>query len=236
MSGKFYMLVNPYIEGTISKVFRADNSFKAANMAYESISKYFNNSIHNFKFTLLKLKSNSVKINDEKNELNKFNLSQYGGSSKNKKFSSNNFSHFIVNERLDKDNEVEFKINKYTGKIENLPSFVDKVINVQKQLKSKKNINDSDSAKSESDSESIKVQDGGKKVIFDDEDDDSPDYYVEKTYYPISYWYYYPSLYTLDRLYLPIFTSPLSFPYVIDYPSISYNTYPITTPTVNVTY
>lgn len=242
MSGKFYMLVNPYIEGNISKIFKADNSMKAAKMIYESISKYFNNSVNNFKFTILKLKSDSVKTKND--ELNAFNLGQYGGSSKNKKFSTENFSHFIVNENVGKRNEVDFTIKKYTGKIENLQTLIDNVIDIQKQLK--KSIrsakNSSDSARSESESDSINSdQEGGKKSKYDDDDgddeddeDDSPDYHVKKSYYydPISYWYYYPSLYTLDRLYLPTFISPLSFPYIVDFTPVA--TY--SNPSVNVTY
>ena len=49
-------------------------------------------------------------------------------------------------------------------------------------------------------------------------DDDSPDYKVRKSYFfdPISYWYYYPSLYPTDLLLLPTYVSPLSFPLVVD--------------------
>ena len=52
MSGKYYMLVNPYIEGTTPKIFKADNSQLAAKAAYESMSKYFNNSVSNFDLPL----------------------------------------------------------------------------------------------------------------------------------------------------------------------------------------
>jgi hypothetical protein len=300
------MLVNPYIEGYTSKVFKADNSLKAAKMAYENFSEYFNNSVHNFKFTLLKLKSDSV--NTEKDKINRFNLEQYGGdASNNKKFNPSNFSHFTVNETINKNKSVNYEIKQYTGKIENLEHLITNVKKIQKKFAkanqhSKKNksqklistessseqsgsgkSSDSESsnnsnsssqsgsgssssqrgganesedntsssyqigganesedntsssyqiggvgdANESEDNTSSSYQIGGKKSKskYDDDDDDSPDYYVKNYYYdPISYWYYYPSVYSLDRLYLPTFISPLSFPYVLDFaPSISYN-------------
>jgi len=338
------MLVNPYIEGNTSTVFKADNSLKAAKMAYENFSEYFNNSVHNFKFTLLKLKSESV--NTKKDKINHFNLEQYGGAESNsKKFNASNFSHFTVNEKINKNKSVNYEIKQYTGKIGNLEHLITNVQKIQhkfakakqnakqnsKQNNSQKLIstesssdqsgsgsgsgsgsssesessnssssqkggadyNDDDqtsssyqlggngvgaesdedqtsssyqiggnddgaSAETEEDQTSSSYQIGGatsndedntsssyqiggkksKSKYDDDDDDDSPDYYVKNYYYdPISYWYYYPSVYSLDRLYLPTFISPLSFPYVLDFaPSISYNSSTVGTgnATVNV--
>jgi hypothetical protein len=235
MSGKFYMLVNPYVEGKIPKIYKADNSLKAAKMSYDALSKYFNNVVHNFKFSLLKLKSEDV---DADGKVKTINLKQYGGSPKNKKFDTHNFSHFVVNEDIDKQDNVDFSIKKYTGKVENVEDFVGKIFKLQNKLKKSKKSKTvtnevSDSAESATASES--AQDGGAKSKYDDDDEeDSPDMYVKHSYVydPISYYYYYPSMYSLDTLYLPTFISPLSFPYVIDYPRISYNT----NPSVSVTY
>jgi len=122
MSGKFYMLTNPYIEGDANKVFKAINSLEASKMAYEEISKYFNNSVHNFRFSLLKLKSDSV---DEQNlKPNKFNLLQYGGGIENNKFNANNFSHFEVSEKITKNGEVDYSIKKYNGTINNTYNII----------------------------------------------------------------------------------------------------------------
>ena len=77
--GKYYMLVNPYIEGTIPKIFKADNSLLASKAAYDSISKYFNNQVPEFKFTLLKLKSDNI---DNISNLNRFKLEDYGNQPK----------------------------------------------------------------------------------------------------------------------------------------------------------
>ncbi len=286
MSGKYYMLVNPYIEGKTDKVFRADNSLEAAKMAYDSVSKYFNNSVHNFKFSMLKLKSDA--INSDKAQLNKFNLEQYGGSNKStttKRFSKDNFSHFVVSESLDTKNNVNYKIKRFQGKIENIDHLVSNIMKIQQKMKKAKRSAKADKAQASSEettsdqtgsgrsdsssdssassntgssstgssstgstssestgSESFSEQNGGKKSKYDeDDDDDSPDYYVKKSYYydPISYWYYYPSMYPLDRLYMPTFVSPLSFPYVLDFtPSITYGTVGTlgTTPNVSVSY
>ena len=223
--GKNYMLVNPYIEGNIQKVFQADNSLNAAKKAYDAMSKYFNNSIHNIKFTLLKLKSDAV--NSEQVNID---LKQYGGDNGNR-FNTNNFSHFTVNEKISSNGEVSFNINKFNGTTNNLSNLVNNVMKLQKKFKKAKTngvaLNQlSESLGSEVSSESSDSisQDGGKKhskhskYDEDEEEDDSPDYYVKKSYYyePITYWYYTPAVYPLDLLYLPTFTTPLSFPYVVD--------------------
>jgi hypothetical protein len=273
MPGKYYMLVNPYIEGTTAKVFKADNAMKAAKSAYETVSKYFNNSVYNFKFTLLKLKSDAVKPKSSRSRsrsrsnsrsrtsrskqssrLSKFNLKKYGSNSDNKRFSAENFSHFIVNENVGSKNEVEFLIKPYEGKIDNIKSLIDNVINIQSKMSSATKSGNtlgrlSDSANSSASAQTSdlvkKIQDGGKhskRSKYDDneDEDDSPDFYVKQSYYnPISYWYYNPSMYSLDRLYLPTFVSPLSFPYVIDFsPAVSFVTSRSTissgNPTVNV--
>ena len=252
MSGKYYMLVNPYIEGTTPKIFKADNSHLAAKSAYESISKYFNNSIHNFKFSLLKVKSDSIDTNSKK-----LNLEQYGGDTENKLFNQKNFSHFTVSENLKSNGEVNFSIKQFTGAISNLDHLVQNIMKIQTKFIKAKKVNrlsasDSDSnATANSNSESQNQnqlksnQQGGKKSKYDDDDDDdddSPDFYVTKSYYydPISYWYYSPSVYPLDYLYLPTFVSPLSFPYILDLsPSIIYGTgmsSKSSNPSVTVTY
>jgi hypothetical protein len=268
MSGKYYMLINPYIEGDANKVFKAINSLEASKMAYEEISKYFNNSVHNFRFSLLKLKSDSV---DEQNlKPNKFNLLQYGGGIENNKFNANNFSHFEVSEKITKNGEVDYSIKKYNGTINNIEHLVKNIMEIQNKLKSKKNKKMSESSDStdqsgsgSEESDSSDKQHGGnissssdsyqiggdnninsssdsyqigggndKKSNYDEDDDDSPDYYVKKNYIydPIYYWYYYPSLYSIDRLFLPTFVSPLSPTYVLDLLPTTLN------PSVTVTY
>ena len=237
MSGKYYMLVNPYVEGNISKVFKAENSLKAAKMTYENLSKYFNNSVKNFKFTLLKIKSDS--INTNKHQLNEFNLHQYGGDSLHK-FNSQNFSHFVVNEKIN-NNEVKYMINKLDVNLDNnaIKILTSKIYDIQNKygkhnlnqsissetLTSSTNSSDSSLDTTENNTSSINNQKGGKhkKNKYDDSDDssdDSPDYRVRPNVLdPINYWYYNPLFYPYindEMLWLPNFVSPLSFPYIFD--------------------
>lgn len=218
MTGKFYMLVNPYVEGSVDKVFKADNSLKAAKMAYDSLSKYFNNSVQNFKFTLLKLKSDSIETNEK--SLSNFNLDKYGGGS-NKLFKNDNFSHFIVSESRSNNNKVSYTINKFEGEIQNTDYLITRINEIQNNFKNHNTESNSSSTESSSSSSSSE-QEGGDKSKYKDDDsddsDDSPDYRTKKSYFfdPISYWYYYPSLYPKDLLLLPTYISPLSFPLVVD--------------------
>lgn len=241
-SGKFYMLVNPYIEGSMQKIFKANNSSEASKQAYETISKYFNNEVPNFNFSLLKLKSNEL----DSNNLNKLNLENYGTDASNKYFNKNNFSHFTVNEQRKKNNEVSFQINKFEGNVQDLNPLIKNIITIQKKYKSKQESNQSggssaqdssyESQSSGSDSyESSSSQSGGsksdsesgsesksdkhshRKSKYDDDDDDSPDYYVKKYYYdPILYWYYAPALYGTNSFYFPMFNGPISAPVFLD--------------------
>lgn len=198
------MLINPYIEGTMPCIYKAENSFNAAQKAYESISQYFNNIVYNYKFTLLKLSSEDA--NTEK-----INLTQYGGSSNAKKFNTNNFSHFTVNENKI-ENDVKFSIFKFNGTVTDTQYLINNVTKLQQKLNS---------------------QDGGskhkkkhKKHKKHSKDDDSssssssPDYYVKKKYFdPIDFYYYYPPLYIDPALsYYPSFIPSLS-------PLITYDTY-----------
>jgi hypothetical protein len=206
-SKKYYMLVNPYIEGSINKVFKASNSLEAAKNAYETFSEYFNNTVKNFKFTLLKLKSEDVDKHTKT-----LNFKKYASDLNDKRYNDKNFSHFIVHETLN-DKDVSFSIEKYENKnINNLNYLIKNISKIQKKYFKSNN----------------KLSGGKKRDIFDDDDDDDDlDYFVKKEkyyydpFYPINYWYYNPILYTVEPsdsyVYFPTFISPLSFPYVFDF-------------------
>lgn len=226
MPGKYYMLVNPFIEGSIPKIYKGDNSLVAANNAYKTISKYFSNTVDNFKFSLLKLKSDA--ISSSKKQLN---LSQYGGKSSAKnRFDTKNFSHFIVSElKNNDDNDVSYTIKRYNGSINNVGFVVNNIIKLQNKHKSNVD-NDSDSINQID-------QEGGKKSKYelndkelenndiddiddDDVEDDSPDYYTVRTSIsPISYFYYNPLLYEGQLTYLPIIPANIKFALV--YPNFT---------------
>lgn len=270
MPGKYYMLVNPYVEGNASVIFNANNSLEAAKSAYESISKYFNNSVNNFKFTLLKLKSDAV---NKKVSNDRLNLASYGGTRDNKYYNPENFSHFVVNEKMgknDKNGQISFNIQKFGGSTQNLDLLIENVLKIQKEhsspahksKRSKKSESDKSSENSKSDTDSDTEDDeendddddnededstedseqkgGGRHSRHskrskskysneDDEDDssssdddDSPNYRSNRRN-PISYFYYNPALYPLDKIFMPTFISPLSFPFVVDFgPQVIY--------------
>ena len=172
-----YTLVMPYIEGTMNKSAKADNSQKAANVIYKNLSEYFNNSVPSFHFTI-----------------------QKGDDKKGKLY------HFEVNETREED-EVNFSIKqmKNIKGIENLEEkFKEKLEKVKEKLE--------------------KEQDGGKKHkkskkhrVDDSSDSDlssSSDYKRAKSYIPanmpISYWWYDPSIYRLDSVYIPTLYSYLA--------------------------
>jgi hypothetical protein len=232
---KNYILVNPYIEGNMKKIFQAENSLVAADKAYQQISGYFNNSIKKFHFTLLKLKSDSF---DE----NSFNLHDYAKSNQ-KYLNAKYFSNFEASEHLSGE-EVKYTISSLSDKInqnavKHLVSNINKIQKKSKKSKKSKNSKKSKksklSSRSSSDSDSktgsdsvtshsSPSQNGGKRSKYDDDDDDddSPDNYY-KVINPISYYYYYPYFYDTyvynpdPFFYVPTFVSPLSFPLVIDF-------------------
>lgn len=49
-----YVLVNPYIEGTLKTKIKAKNSNEAAHLIYNDLAQHFNNSVNKFHFTLQK--------------------------------------------------------------------------------------------------------------------------------------------------------------------------------------
>ena len=222
---KSYILVNPYIEGNMTKIFNAENSLVAADKAYQQLSGYFNNSVKKFHFTLLKLKSDS--FNEES-----FNLKEYAKSNQ-KYLNTKYFSNFEASEQLSND-KVKYMISSLSGEINQnaVDNLVSNINKIQKKLKkSKKSKKKSKKSSSRSSSESPSVsskssQDGGKRSKYDDDDDDddddSPDNFV-KVINPISYYYYYPYFYDTyvynpdPYFYVPTFVSPLSFPLVIDF-------------------
>lgn len=55
-----YSLVNPYIQGDIETTFRAESSSDAAKKAWNTLSKYINNNVPQFGFTIKNLDDNSL--------------------------------------------------------------------------------------------------------------------------------------------------------------------------------
>ena len=87
-----YFIVNPIIDN-FNSVLNADNSLEAAKKAYDELSKYFDNIVNDYKFTLLKINDNDKTKVYEKND--------------------NDFYHFNVVEKLDENNNATFYIQPY---------------------------------------------------------------------------------------------------------------------------
>lgn len=191
MPGKYYMLINPFIDGSITTVFKAANSLAAADKAYKTLSNYFSNKLHNFKFSLLKIKSSEIKHSPHKI----LNLLSY---TKNKKrINPENFYHFIVNEKHTKNNSVKYIIKRFTDTTDNIDKLINNIINIQNKHK-----------KQSGGKQSIYSDDIDelKHTMFDDDDSDSddPDYYIVQTSIrPIRNFYYTPFLYNGPRIFIP---------------------------------
>lgn len=66
-----YRLINPYVEGSMDKIFKASDSFKAGKKAYREISKYFTNSVQTM---------NMVLQNVQSKELSHFHITEKRGN------------------------------------------------------------------------------------------------------------------------------------------------------------
>ena len=169
---KSYILVNPHIEGSVDTKFKTRTVDEAANLAYDTVSKYFSNNLPKFAFTL-------------------------------QKAGSDNFYHFNVSEKINKNDKIKFEIKQNTS-ITNINGLVKFIETSEENLtggkhRSKKyRLGEDDSSESSSDSS-------------------EEDYYY---YYkpvnrslPITYWSYYPYVYNLRQFYVPTFVPAIS-PYV----------------------
>ena len=61
---------------TIKPIFKGENSLKAANEAYKSISQYFGNNNPEFIFTLQKIKSKNDIANGKNSDYSHFKISE----------------------------------------------------------------------------------------------------------------------------------------------------------------
>jgi hypothetical protein len=72
-----YLLINPYIEGSLDTVVRAKNSFSAGKKLYNTISNYFTNQVDNFYMTVQNLETKDLshfKIGEKRDENNTVNF------------------------------------------------------------------------------------------------------------------------------------------------------------------
>lgn len=72
-----YRLINPYIEGSINTVVKANNSFDAGKKIYHDISKYFTNQVDDFHMTIQNLETKALahfKIDEKRDDTGTVNF------------------------------------------------------------------------------------------------------------------------------------------------------------------
>lgn len=197
----YYVLVNPHIEGSMSKKVKAKNSIEAGKKLYKNLSEHFNNSVPKYYFSI-----------------------QKGESGKGKYYS------FKVKEQRI-DNTVDFSLepialnneeSAYKKFQKNLQRFKTDLTKDQsggaKKPKAKK------SAKKPKKSDPFDEEDFMNAEDFYGDFDDEPVYstvgmHSPNGYSPIHHYYYDPYLYRMNTFYVPTFYSYLN-------PFIKINFYP----------
>jgi hypothetical protein len=182
---KSYTLVNPQLKGSIDVEFKCNSAIEAANLAYDSISKYFSNNVPNFSFTLQKGGAKffhfnvKEKINNKKDKI-KFIIEENSTIT-----NIDGLLKFIkVNDEELEGGQKDDKHDKHA----------------KHSKKYKFDDDDSSSSSNSSDSDS-------------DSDDDYYYYKPITRNMPITYWSYYPHVYNLKKVYVPTFV-PTVTPYI----------------------
>ena len=184
MSKQEYYLVNPLIGGNIKTKYSGKNELDAAKKAYDTLSEYFNNNVPEFHFTLQKVTSEKTQVGGGKNT---------------------DYKHFKTIEKKN-GNHINFRLVafKVTKNGTQMKQFREKI----KKLESK-------------------VQIGSGKKKYDDNDwlddsddsDDSDDAYFPRLKrrsvfsHPLSYWWYDPYVFRIQKYYVPTFVAPIA-PYI----------------------
>ena len=179
-----YKLVNPFIQGDFNDKVKAVNSLEAAKEFYGNLSEHFNNNVPKFYFTI-----------------------QKGSSGKGK------YYHFLVEEKRSKDN-VSFSIEPYKvrGEADSNKSFAKKL----KKFKGRMELEGGAKKKSKK----SKKRKSSKRRKSKSKDDSSSEEYIKKelSYVPVAdlpihHWWYDPSLYKVNSVYIPTFYSYVT-PYI----------------------
>ncbi len=180
---KSFKLVNPLILGQFNTEYKADNGLDAIGQFWNDLSTHVTNNMPALYVTL----------KDEQNQISHYKISEKlkGGSK---------VTDYTISELENKLNQTETEsfiksVEKYESK---------KTAQIQRQIGGVKNSGrrrDKDSSSSDSDSDLS----------------DSNDYYNFSKYrrltQPISMWYYTPSIYRVNSVFIPTFNTPV-VPYV----------------------
>lgn len=185
---EMYKLVNPYIDGSMNISFEGENGIDAANKAWDTISENLTNNVPKFAFSL-------EKVND------------------------GTLQHFVVSEMLSGNKDVSFSIDELSLGMTPIQEQVFKKLitesaekrnSIQKQNGGyrRRYEDDDSSVSSSSSSTSSEEKELYNKLRYMKIEADS-----HKPVKKITYWWYNPTVYKLNNLYIPTFKVPLS-PYV----------------------
>jgi hypothetical protein len=184
-----YKLINPHIDGSINVDFKGKTNMDAANEAWGTISNNLTNNVPKFAFSLEKTNDGSL-------------------------------HHFIVSEMVGGNKDVNFAIDEL--KLEMTPiqdqvfkKFISESAEKREAIqaggsKKRRYKKHDDSSSDDSDSDSDSDSSSEEKQLYKNlkkmkMNSNSPK--------PITYWWYNPTLYQLNNLYVPTFKYPSS-PYV----------------------
>lgn len=187
-----YMLINPYIEGDVNKLFSATTPIGAAKEAWQTVSTYFAGKLPKFHITLERVSNNSYHHFKIKEKKKKNGIVDYTIESHVSDLDSNTLSRF-------QQNLEEAKVKGITYKKKH-------------EKKSQKGGGNSKYKKTKYDDSSSSS---------DDDEDFYKNYRRKKIYseQPIVYMMYDPTIYGVDKIIFPSLVSPL-FPPLDVYMSI----------------
>lgn len=179
-----YKIVNPYVEGEFDRIVSATKKIDAANKAWNSLSKYMNNEIPQFGFSLQNVSNDSIYhfvVNEKyENDGVKYDISE-------KKLKNDSIKSFLND--INKFNEVQQggsnskRYKNYDGEDDdNIDFDEDDILDKDDYHKYKKMY------------ERIKKQKNAKNK-------------------GIVYWWYNPLIYKLDSVFIPTFISSVT-PYI----------------------
>jgi hypothetical protein len=188
-----YKLLNPYVEGTIDNSFSGKSPLDAAKKAWSALSENFSNFTPQFAFTI-----------------------SSGGST-----NESSMHHFTVKEHI-KNGKVNFTVAKLKSNPASakLKKFTSKFNAFQQNImKGGKEHEEDDSEKHKKKKKKSKDEDDSSSS---DSNSDSDDKFYDKIRAhkhksqidtPIWWFWYYPTLYPIDTVFIPTWTTYVS-PYV----------------------
>jgi hypothetical protein len=189
---KSFKLINPLIIGQFNTEYKAEKGLEAISQFWNDLSTHLTNNVPNLYVTL--------------------------------KDGQNNLSHYKIEEKLSGGSKItdfnisEFKLNlsqkaqeKFIKKVEGFEKKTNN--NIAKQLGGAK----AKQSRENKETKAKRYKDSSSSSSSSCDSSDDEDYYNFSKYkrltQPISMWYYAPTLYNVDSVFVPTFVNPI-VPYV----------------------